>query len=63
VYGNENSVVLKLQQIVDVLGRVVYDGNATGTVTIPVNGASGIYVVRLLSDDNRVLSTKVHLNN
>ncbi|MDR2928638.1 MAG: hypothetical protein LBV41_10665 [Cytophagaceae bacterium] len=31
--------------------------------TIPVNGVGGIYVVRIVSDDNRVLSTKVHLMN
>jgi uncharacterized protein YbaA (DUF1428 family) len=59
---NPNNIVLKSVQMVDVLGRVVYDGNVNGSITIPVNGASGIYVVRLLSDDNRVLSTKVRLN-
>jgi uncharacterized protein (TIGR02145 family) len=63
---NPHSISLKSVQIVDVLGRVVYDGRgrtfSTPTEAISVNGASGIYVVRLLSDDNKVLSTKVQLN-
>jgi formylglycine-generating enzyme required for sulfatase activity len=75
VYGNKNSVhianshsiSLKSVQITDALGRVVYDGRgrtfSTPAEVIPVNGASGIYIVRIVSDDNRVLSTKVHLNN
>jgi hypothetical protein len=75
VYGNKNSVhianphsiSLKSVQIADVLGRVVYDGRgrtfSTPAEAIPVNGTSGIYVVRIVSDDNRVLSTKVRLNN
>jgi hypothetical protein len=60
---NKNDIVLKSVQIADVLGRVVYDGKADSSVTIPVNSASGIYVVKLISDDNKVLSTKVHLMN
>jgi uncharacterized protein YjdB len=59
---NSNNIPLKSVQIADVLGRVVYDGKAGSSVTIPVNSASGIYIVRIVSDDNRVLSTKVHLN-
>jgi hypothetical protein len=64
---NKNSSVLKLVQITDMLGRVVYDGRgrtfSTPAEAILVNGASGIYIVRLFSDDNKVLSTKVHLTN
>jgi hypothetical protein len=70
VYGNKNNVhivnnsgiVLKSVQIADVLGRVVYSGKAGSSVTIPVNGASGIYLVKLVSEDSKVLSTKVYLN-
>jgi hypothetical protein len=60
--ANPHSISLKSVQIADALGRVVYDGKTNASVTIPVNSASGIYVVRLISDDNKVLSTKVHLN-
>jgi hypothetical protein len=70
VYGNNNnvhivnpnSIALKSVQVIDVLGRMVYSGNTAGSVTIPVNNASGIYMVRLISDDNRTLTAKVHLN-
>jgi hypothetical protein len=69
VYGNENNVyivnpaniVLKSVQILDVLGRVVYNANAAGSATIEVSNASGIYMVRLVSADARVLTAKVHL--
>jgi hypothetical protein len=64
---NKNNIPLKSVQIVDVLGRIVYRRDAVHHVStaevIPVNGASGIYIVSLVSDDNRVLSTKVHLMN
>ncbi|MDR2928464.1 MAG: hypothetical protein LBV41_09765 [Cytophagaceae bacterium] len=42
-------------------GRIVYNGTAGESITIPVNGTSGIYVVRLASDDNKVLLTIVQL--
>jgi hypothetical protein len=73
VYGNGNSVyivnknniVLKSVQIADVLGRVVYRRDAVHHVStadvIPVSGASGIYVVQLISDSGKISSAKVHI--
>jgi hypothetical protein len=63
---NKSNAFIKSVQITDVQGRIVYDGRgrkfSTPAEVIPVNGTSGIYVVRIVSDDGRVLSTKVHLN-
>ncbi|MDR2926907.1 MAG: T9SS type A sorting domain-containing protein [Cytophagaceae bacterium] len=63
---NRSEAALKSVQIADMHGRVVYDGMgrifSTHTEAISVNRPGGIYIVRLVSDDNRVLSTKVHLN-
>jgi uncharacterized protein (TIGR02145 family) len=70
VYGNGNtvyienksSVSLNCVQIADMFGRVVYRKDAmNGVSSIPVDGANGIYIVKLVSDDNRMLSTKVYL--
>ncbi|MDR2927615.1 MAG: Ig-like domain-containing protein [Cytophagaceae bacterium] len=69
VYGNGNSVYivnknnvsLKSVLIADLNGRTVYQGTASTSVVIPVNEASGIYIVTLVSDDNKVSSAKVHL--
>lgn len=69
VYGNEgnvyivnkNNIQLKSVEITDVLGRVVYSGKANTSVEIPVNEAGGIYIVRLVSEDGKISSEKVHL--
>ncbi|MDR2928742.1 MAG: leucine-rich repeat domain-containing protein [Cytophagaceae bacterium] len=63
---NKSNAFIKSVQITDVQGRVVYRRNAVHHVStaevIPVNGASGIYLVKLVSEDSKVLSTKVYLN-
>ncbi|MDR2927659.1 MAG: hypothetical protein LBV41_05605 [Cytophagaceae bacterium] len=58
---NKGNVNLKLVQITDVLGRAVYQGSANTSVVIPVNAATGIYIVKLVSEDDSVVSAKVYL--
>jgi hypothetical protein len=69
VYGNKNnvhitnphSIPLKSIQITDMLGRVVYNGKAATSTVIPVNGTNGIYIVKLISDEGKVSTTKLYL--
>lgn len=68
---NENSILLKAIQIMDITGRVVYysdtvDSGFTHAQTaaiIPVENANGIYIVRLILENQKVSVTKVFLSN
>jgi hypothetical protein len=57
---NETNIALKSVEISDMAGRVVYRGNITNPETIiPLQAANGIYNVKLISQDNTVLHTKI----
>jgi hypothetical protein len=58
---NENNVELKSIQIIDFLGRTIYEGSTKNSTVIRVEAATGIYVVRLISGDAQVNTTKVYL--
>jgi len=60
---NEGNVSLKGVEIMDMLGRIVYDGIVTDTETaIRLQVPNAIYVVRLLSEENKTMHTKVSIN-
>ena len=60
---NEGNVLLKGVEIMDMLGRIVYDGIVTDTETaITLQVPNAIYVVRLLSEENKTMHTKVSIN-
>ncbi|MCL2074416.1 MAG: choice-of-anchor J domain-containing protein [Marinilabiliaceae bacterium] len=58
---NENSINLKSVQILDMLGRVIYQGNTKSSTEIELNVSSGHYIVKLVSDDGRIFVSKVNL--
>jgi hypothetical protein len=60
---NEALIPVRQVEIMDMYGRVVWTGITTGEKTeIPLNVAAGIYAVRIITDDNQHLTTKVHIN-
>jgi len=58
---NENNIYLKSIQVIDLLGRPVYETSAKTTTMFSVPVTTGIYMVRLISDDDKVVTSKVHL--
>lgn len=67
VYSQENGFQVQTQgfelktvQVFDLLGRTIYTANAQGTVhQIPALGADSVYIVKVTTTDNVVLSKKV----
>ena len=60
---NENLVPVKQVDIMDMYGRVVWQGPTTGERTeITLHVAVGIYAVRILTGDNQFLTTKIVIN-
>jgi len=60
---NENNIHLKTIQIVDLLGRIIYKGEANTSTTIEVNAASGHYIVKLVTENGVVSNSKIYLTN
>jgi hypothetical protein len=61
---NETSEALKAVEIYDMTGRIVYRNNITDSetmITLPVS--SGIYSVRLISQENHILVKKITIHN
>ena len=67
VYSQENGFQIQTQgfelqnvQVFDLLGRAVYTAQAQGTAhNIPALGADSVYIVKVTTTDNVVLSKKV----
>ena len=68
VYSNRNSVyiknrgnsVLKLIEIIDIMGRIVYQCPVTDTETvITLQKANGIYHVKLISQEDKIATAKI----
>jgi hypothetical protein len=61
---NESLVLVKQVEIMDMYGRVVWQGQTTGKRTeIQLNVATGIYGVRVVKSDNQQVTTKVNIVN
>jgi hypothetical protein len=59
---NESLVLIKSVEIMDMNGRVVWTGSATGEKTeITLHVATGIYGVRMVTNDNQQITTKVSI--
>jgi hypothetical protein len=57
---NKDLVPVKQVDIMDMYGRLVWTGQATGDeTTIPLNVAAGIYTVRIITEANEISATKV----
>ena len=57
---NETNMPLKSVEILDMLGRLVYQNAITNTETvISLQVANGIYAVRLISQDETIIMKKV----
>jgi hypothetical protein len=60
---NESSIALKSVEIMDMMGRVVYQSSITkNEMVISLLVANGIYNVRLISQDDDFAATKVSIN-
>src|SRR5690606_28135485 len=67
VYSQENGFQIQTQgfelksvQVFDLLGRAIYTANAEGTAhSIPSLGADSVYIVKITTTENIVLSKKV----
>jgi hypothetical protein len=60
---NENLVPINQVEIVDMLGHIIWKGQATGARTeIPLNVVTGIYAVRIFTQNNQRITTKIHIN-
>jgi hypothetical protein len=61
---NEANATLKAVEILDIMGRVVYRSTISNTETvITLQAATGIYIVRLISQDNIISTTKLSIQN
>ena len=58
---NENNIRFKSVQLIDLLGRIIYNGNANNSTMFSVDAVSGLYIVRLISEEGKVSTTKVYL--
>ena len=57
---NESNISLKIVEIYDMIGQIVYKGAVTHPeMTISLKVASGIYTVTLISQDDKISITKV----
>lgn len=60
---NDNNLPIKLIEIIDLAGRVIHCSTTTGVLTaIPLQAASGIYNVRLISPENTTSTTKLTIH-
>jgi hypothetical protein len=61
---NESDISLKSIQIIDIKGRIVFQNAITNAETaITLNVANGLYYVRLMSQDDRMIGKKVLIEN
>ena len=58
---NDNNINLKSVQIMDMLGRVVYQGSTKNSTEIDLNVSTGHYIVKIVSDDGMISTHKVHI--
>ena len=59
---NKNNINLKSIQVIDLLGRVIYETSANTSTVFSVEAATGHYIVRLISEDEKLTTTKIHLS-
>jgi hypothetical protein len=61
---NKDLVSVKHVEIIDIYGRIVWQGQAPGAQTnITLNVAAGIYAVRIITGNNQQLTTKIFISN
>jgi len=60
---NEHNVRLELIQVINMLGSLVYETRNDASTMFSVDIASGHYVVRLISEEGKVYTTKLYLTN
>jgi hypothetical protein len=61
---NELLVPVKQVEIMDMYGRVVWNGQTTGEKTeIQLNVATGVYGVRIITETHTVTTTKVSITH
>jgi hypothetical protein len=56
---NETNVEIKSVEVFDMMGRMIYQNNATTTITL--NVANGVYHVRLISQDGKSVNRKISI--
>lgn len=60
---NENNIPLRSVQIIDILGREIYRSENLTQTILPIYGANGVYVVRLVAQDGKTQAIKVMIND
>jgi hypothetical protein len=60
---NEKNIYLPFVQVVDMYGRIAYEGTAHSSTTLTINVTTGFYIVRLISKEGYVYTKKVYLTN
>ena len=58
---NEKQIPFKSLQLIDLLGRVVYDTKNSGSAMFTVDVPEGLYLVKLISENGDVIGTKVYI--
>jgi hypothetical protein len=58
---NEEEIPLKSVQVFDIMGRMIYQNSVTGSTNFTLSAATGIYMVRLISEEGKVFAEKVYL--
>ena len=58
---NKENLYLKSVQIISAAGQVLYNGQTHGDLNIETNVIEGMYIVRIISEDNRVVCKKLFL--
>jgi len=63
IIQNEQLVSIQKVEIMDMYGRVVWQGDVTGEkTTITLQVAAGLYAVKILTGDNQQITSKVVVN-
>jgi hypothetical protein len=60
---NEKNIYLPIVQVIDLYGRIVYEGTTHSSATLTINVTTGFYIVRLISKEGNIYATKVYLTS
>ena len=58
---NESNIPLKSAQVIDMQGRIVHETEVSRSAMFSVEVTTGHYVVKLVSEDGNVITTKLYL--
>ena len=60
---NESNIQLKSIRVIDLLGRTIYEESVNSSMVFTVEAATGTYMVKLMSEEGKMATTKVYLTN